>query len=360
MNPPRRSLAILAALALTAAAGEALAQDEGALGSTRSGDTPLPPSEFLREDLYRGRLENVGYGPLRLASQSPFQSLRFAVPASAPSTLPRGRWEVRETTAWSKIWGQSADYLLNFELLTTTHSVQYGVGDDTQVELGVVQGTRFGGNLDGFIRGFHDVFGIAQDGRDSFPRGSYRFELKGKGAAPVAVPEDRTQSSVEYLYFSVHQTLTGGSDLVPAVSMSLSVKGDLQGSEDLSGSGIEVAASLSLAKRWGDFYAYLTVGMAQFGDETFHGIDLRPTGLTVLAALEWNVLDGVSLVLQQLRSQGALKNYGTLSEASTEISFGLKVEAGPGVLIEMGLIENIIVFDNSPDFGLHFGLNIRL
>lgn len=340
----------------------ALAQDGAGVASYRGEDgTPIPRADLERVDSVRGRLDNVGYGPLRLSSQSPFQALHLAAPSGAPSTLPRGRWEIRETTAWSKIWGQAADYLLNFELLSTSHAVTYGVTDDLQVELGVVQSTRFGGNLDGFVRGFHDAFGIPQDGRDEFPKGAYRFELKGKNGAPVVVHEDRTNTSTEHLYFSVQQTLTGGSEWLPAVSVSVSVKGDLQESDDVAGAGLEAAASVSLAKRLSDdVFAYLTVGYAHFGDQSFHGLGMRSSGLSVLAALEWSVMENVSLVLQQLRSQGVLKNYGLLSQASTEISVGIKVEAGPGVVFEMGLIENIIVFDNSPDFGLHFGLSVRL
>ncbi|MBV8879433.1 MAG: DUF3187 family protein, partial [Planctomycetaceae bacterium] len=154
--------------------------------------------------------------------------------------------------------------------------------------------------------------------------------------------------------------LTAGSDLLPAVSVSASVKGDLRRCQDLSGSGIEAAAAVSLAKRLGDFHAYLSVGMSRYGDENFHGLETRSSGWSVLAALEWRVLEDVSLLLQQLRSQGVLKTFGAMSEPSTEISLGVKIEMSRGVVFEAGLIENIIVFDNSPDFGLHFGLSIRL
>jgi hypothetical protein len=320
---------------------------------------PLPPVEVARTPLFRGRLENVGYGPLQLASQSPMQSFRLGIPGSMPSSLAQGGWEVRETTAWSKIWGQTDQYLLDYESVSTTHALAYGVTDDLQVELGVVEVARFGGSLDGFVRGFHKTFGIAQDGRDQFPIGAYHFEVRGRNGAAVAVPEDRTNSSTEYLYFSVHRTLTAGSDFFPALSVSLSVKGDLRESRDVSGSGIEGAGSISLAKKLGDFYAYVSIGMGEFGSEEFHGLGMRPRGMSVLAAVEWTVTDNASIVFQQLRSEGALRGYGHLSAASTEISLGIKVEAAAGVVFELGVIENIIVFDNSPDFGLHFGLTLR-
>ena len=38
---------------------------------------------------------------------------------------------------------------------------------------------------------------------------------------------------------------------------------------------------------------------------------------------------------------------------------GWKWEFSPGTVFEVGLIENLIEFDNSPDFGLHFGLRHR-
>src|SRR5262245_32361967 len=112
-------------------------------------------------------MSNVGYGPLRLASQSPLHLLRAELPVEAPSTLAEGRWELRESLTWSRMWAQAENYLLSFETLGQSTSFAYGLTERIQVELGAVATTRFAGDLDGFVKNFHDTFRLEQGGRDT-------------------------------------------------------------------------------------------------------------------------------------------------------------------------------------------------
>jgi hypothetical protein len=300
---------------------------------------------------------NVAYGPLRLSTQSPFQSMRLTPGMDAPSNLPRGRWETRETNTWSKMWGMSDRYLLDFEVFRQTQSIVYGVTNDLQAELGVGESSKFGGRLDGFVRGFHDMFGIQQSGRDLYARGEYHFQLRPKRGAPIDIEEDRGgDPSQDFLFAALHQTLTRGNDFLPAVSVSFTFQSRLESSPDVSGNALETAFAVTFAKRFGEFYGYVSIGASWLGDQEFHGVDLRSTGFSALAAVEWNLAADLSLVVQHLYSRGALAGYGALSEPSYEISLGMKFEAARGMVVELAVIENLIVYDNSPDFGVHFGL----
>lgn len=61
----------------------------------------------------------------------------------------------------------------------------------------------------------------------------------------------------------------------------------------------------------------------------------------------------MSLILQYLGTEGQAVDFGPFSETSNEIVVGWKWEAAPGGVLEVGLIENVVTFDNSPDFGVH-------
>ena len=50
---------------------------------------------------------------------------------------------------------------------------------------------------------------------------------------------------------------------------------------------------------------------------------------------------------------------GSFSTNSHEITLGWKWEFVNNVVLEFGLIENLINFENSPDFGIHAGLTWR-
>ena len=79
----------------------------------------------------------------------------------------------------------------------------------------------------------------------------------------------------------------------------------------------------------------------------------------MLAAVEWRFAPDMSIVLQYLGSQSAFQGPGAFSNVSNELTLGWKGEIQQGTILEIGLIENFILFDNSPDFGFHAGLTWR-
>lgn len=299
-------------------------------------------------------MSNVGYGPLRLASQSPMNLLRLEPAVGAPSSLAPGTWELKESLTWSRMWAQAENYLLSFETLGQSTSFAYGVNDRLQVELGAVATTRFAGDLEGFVKNFHDTFGLEQGGRDTVREGDFEFQI-----GDVELQEGPRHESSDRVFASLHYTLTEGSDVLPAVAATITVATGIGDSPDLRGDTATLSGQLSVAKRWGDFYGYLGFGLAWFGRDSFYGLPLKPFGASVLTGVEWRFTRGASLVFQHLWTPGALEGFEELSRPAYELGLGLKVEICAGSVIELGLTENILVFDSSPDFGLHAGMSLR-
>jgi phenylpropionate dioxygenase-like ring-hydroxylating dioxygenase large terminal subunit len=161
------------------------------------------------------------------------------------------------------------------------------------------------------------------------------------------------------LQFTVQHKVTCGSHRWPAFSYSVTGRWNVE-SDDLEGDQFDLAASVAVARRFGDrWYSYLTLGYAYFGDDTFHGLELRSDQVTVLAAVEWRFASRMSLILQYLGSQGAAEDLGPFSETANEVTLGWKAELRPAGVLELGLIENVATFDNSPDFGVHVGFTQR-
>ena len=111
--------------------------DKPAVGplSVIPGDTRTPLT--WSPEGYRGLaicFSNVGYGPLHLPTQSPFQSLRFGFQPRTPSTLAKGHVEVRLTETWANLWAfEKSDFLIDYEMLRSSFSVAYGISDVLQV-----------------------------------------------------------------------------------------------------------------------------------------------------------------------------------------------------------------------------------
>ena len=67
----------------------------------------------------------------------------------------------------------------------------------------------------------------------------------------------------------------------------------------------------------------------------------------------------MSLLIQYLVSEGVAEDLGEISKPSHEVTLGWKGEVRKGTVVEVGLIENVITYDNSPDFGVHAGFTQR-
>ena len=342
----RRARAVagtLAALALaTASAGAA--------------EESTVPSDFVND----GNLQ-VGLGPLRIPSQSPGQSLRLGILPRTPSNLPVGTWQGFTSATWVNVWANTEDVHLDYESATVSAALAYGLADGWQVEGEVTMRTTFGGYMDGFIEGFHRTFGIGQDGRTAAPRGETAIDIAPSSSQP-GLHEDNKDLQRDRAYFArgyVEHTLLHGDDLLPVVALALTAQAPVGHNRLVNGGAVDVGANLAIAKRFGTLVCYTSVAYTRFGADTLSGITLHRSNWSGMAALEYNHNNNASLVVQYLLSQGVAPDYHDLSKASHEVAIGVKFTTGEATEVELGVIENLFVFDNSPDFGVHLGVAHR-
>ena len=345
MNRPRgRARATVAALlALLAAALPASARQ------------PDDESGWLQKP-------NVGYGPFRQTSLSPFSSLRMPLSPFFPTSFPAGAFELHVQSEWGKDLTATNYWEIDYEVVASDVSFSWGLSDHFRVELEIVSGERTGGGLDALIIGFHDTFGLALGPRTRFPRNDYRFNVTPPGGGPpVRVDREDPQPFVESALLSFQHAVTFGNNLLPAISYAVAFRAKLGGGGDLEeATPVDLAASLSASKDLSSgFRLYAGAIAAWYGRDNFFGIRLRTWQWSGTTALEWNCLPGFSLVAQYLVTAGAVDGLRDFSRPSNEVAGGFKWELGPGILFEAALIENILNFKNSPDLGFHAGLTIR-
>jgi len=324
---------------------------------------------------FRGKsicFSHVGYGPLSVRSQSAFQSLRLGILPRTPSTLGRGQQQVRVGATWANTWnvdggsfdpenGELGPYMLDYESLDANISYAYGLSDTFQIEAEYEQRWRFGGGMDGFIESFHDLFGLSQGGRDEWPRNQTNIFIDPQnGDPPVSLAGGEVSGTFSRnLLVTLQQNVTCGTAKWPALSWAATGRYSVGNPGDLEGSNFDVALSAAVSRRFGKFYVYLTLGYAWYGSDTAFGLELETTQATVLAAGEWRFKPRMSFVLQYLGSQGAAKDLGVFSDTSNEIVLGWKWEVRDAGVLEIGLLENVVSFDNSPDFGVHVAFTQR-
>jgi hypothetical protein len=322
---------------------------------------------------FRGKsicYSNVGYGPLSLRSQSPFQSLRLGILPRTPSTLARGENQLQIGTTWANVWaneelqfdpenGMLGSFLLDYESMDANISYAHGLSDIFQIELEYEQRWRFGGVMDGLIEGFHDLFGLGQSGRDLWPRNRFFiFVESDDGSPPLVIGESGRGSFSRAVLATLQHNVTCGTARIPALSWSATARYAI-GDEALEGSARDLALSVAASRRFGEFYVYLTLGYAWYGTDAIYDIPLEDTQFTILAAGEWRFKPRMSMILQFMTTEGVATDFDPFSKTSNEVVFGWKWELRQAGVLEIGLLENIVSFNNSPDFGFHAAFTQR-
>ena len=344
------------------------------LESVRQPDTITDTEALALEDQHPTRLawnprgyraralcfSQIGYGPLSLPSQAPAQVLRLGLQPRTPSTLAQGQWEVVWTESFANIFNfREDDFRLDYLTLNSTLALGYGISDTVEVDVALGNLWRTDSYLDSVTDAFHDLFGIGDSGRDQFPSNDNIIDLEPQDG--LEIEDTSSGSEATHVTLTMQHNVTCGTTVWPALAYAVSTRWDAGGDAELEGdSDFSAGVSASAARRLGDrFYAYLGGAYNWYGPDESRGLELEDEQWGGLAALEWSYRAKRSLILQYLINEGAAVDRAPFDEITHEVHFGWKGEVRPGTVLEIGVIENIINADNSPDFGLHFGLRFR-
>lgn len=304
----------------------------------------------------------LGLGPLRLSSQSPGQSLRLGLIPHTPADLTAGEWKVYAGSSWVNVWADEADYKLDYEALTSELLVSYGFTRDWAVEVGVLNRVTFGGRMDAMIQGFHEAFGIGQSGRTNVPLNQSEIRIDPTASQPGLLlgDEELQNNHLTFVRGALLWTMTDGREAWPATAMSLTLQAPIGDRSGYGGGLVDASLDLSLAKPLGDWVGYASVAYTRFGADEVYGLNLHRSNWSALGALEYRITSDWSVVLQYLLSQGVAPDLYVFSKASHELALGTQVRVGDHTTMQLGLIENLFIFENSPDFGVHLALEMRL
>jgi hypothetical protein len=312
---------------------------------------------------------HIGYGPFSLRGQSAFQALRLGILPRFPSNLALGEHQLEIGATWSNIWvideewfdpqnGSYGDYFLDHETLDAHVAYAYGVSETMQFEVAYEQRWRFGGGLDGLVENFHDLIGINQNGRDLVPRNGYEIYLDPlDGNSPVRLEDSSKGSFARNVLVAFNHEISRGTGPWPAISYAVTARHS--DADPDGGSGWAAALSAGASRRFGRFYLYIAAGYEWYSDDTFLGIELPGSQLTILAATEWRFRPRMSLVFEWLRMQAEETSTDFFPEISNQIVFGWKREFRQSGVIEIGMLQNGVPFDGSPDFGWHAAFTQR-
>ncbi len=299
----------------------------------------------------------VGLGPLRLRAQSPLAILRLSPTPETPTTLVQGQWQLDLLTSWNNYFDYDAErYTIDAEMLRFTLGAAYGVTPRLELRTSIPLSYRGGGILDRLVENVEGLLHVPNHDRKRFPRDRYLVLIKGPGGRTFELSGRDAGWGLEDVTASARYQLARGTATTPAIAASLTLKFPTGRPSSLfSSGGYDVAAGLSAGQRIGRFNAYGSVVAMHYATTQLAGIRLTPNQLSYFAGLEYRRSPRMSWLLQTLVTSPGAENFGDFSKNTYEITLGFKRILNPRLLLEASVLENLLIFDNSPDVGFHVG-----
>jgi hypothetical protein len=289
--------------------------------------------------------------PLAIRNQNPL--LRGAYLPQPAQSLPANGWQLATAFHWSNTVnaGRDADefLLVDAESFTLDVALLYRAGD-WRFRAALPATWRGAGTLDGFIDGWHDVFGLPDGNRPQVPRDSYSIVYERTGFAPISV---ESGSSLGDLQLEAGRTLLADErgELVGWVGVELPTGSRAR----LTSNGaVDVAAWLAGYRRFGErFTLTAQAGAVYLGGEA--ALPLQDAaGFGTLAA-GWRLTPSFEALLQ-LDAHTALAARTDLDflKPAALLTLGGRLRFASGAALEAGVTEDIAV-DRSPDVVFYVG-----
>ena len=300
----------------------------------------------------------VGLGPLQLRAQSPLAILRLSPTPETPVTLRAGQWQLGLLTSWNNYFDYDPQYYtIDAETLRFTMTAAYGLTPRLEAHAALPLSYRGGGILDRFIENFEGLLHVANQQRKLAPRNRYLVLIKGPGGRTFELSGHDAGWGIEDATAGLRYQLAPGTETTPAVVASFTLKFPTGRQASLfSSGGYDVAAGLSAGQRLGRFNLYGALTAIHYAATDMVGVRLKPNQVSLFTGLEYRLSPRTSWLLQTLVTSAGAEHFGDFSKNTYEITFGFKRVLSTNVLLEASLLENLFIFDNSPDVGFHVGL----
>ncbi|CAH7005167.1 conserved exported hypothetical protein [Vibrio chagasii] len=296
--------------------------------------------------------------PMFVYAQSPIHSNVLSTQLRSAEPNRTGTIEFKSSYTQASIWAHTQAYSLDYYQNQSNIAVQWQASPIWKTELDYRVVTAKDSGLDSFVMGFHDLFGVGQNGRDEVAKDQFTMDFHNAG---------------------VHVSDFEGDDLTNAITfynelllysrgpMSLSAGGSLFYNNVRSGqfarTSFEQGVQLNYSYITPRHSFFSTIGLVHRNSDGHLVSDERLALENVSASwavgyeYRWNQRH--SFVLESLNYQGWATNDPDFSELSNEVVVGYRYRLYR-LALEALMIENIRNMDNSTDIGFTLGVRFSI
>ena len=286
--------------------------------------------------------------PMWISSQSPMQSLHLGLMPAVPQWLAPGEFSVERAETWTNVWiDQRPALLIDYEAIDSRVAINGGLPWSSQFRVELEDRIGTGGRLDGLIENFHRVIHNV-DQRDTVRRGSVNIEVRDRKTGDLVI----SRHSLGHFSRAATATL---SRRFGNFAGSVSMRVPRNGGEAVDRGGVDTGVSLAWSRMIDGRSVHAGGGVSRLANAYIGPMRVGHVEKTAFVAAVQPVTARTSLIAQYLFN-AAIAETGPLANGSHEVSIGTRFHATARTAFDAGIVENIINFNNGPDFGFHFGL----
>ena len=256
---------------------------------------------------------------------------------------------------WANIWNYRPDeYLIDGEWIRSNIRLTYAQTDALSYGIAVPIVGRTGGFADPLIEDFHKAFRLGNANRQDFPQNRSLVSIRTDGVDHTIV-EGESWGIGDVSGF-VSSRLTEGTRVLPAITVQAQVSLPSGDKDELRGTGAASAAlGAVVSKRLGDspFLMFGGVGSEYCPADEIAGVEVHKDDWSGLGGITYEYSPTLSVIAQYLVSSAVAKEAFAFSKPCHEVSVGLKWRVTAQGILEFAVVENVAIFENSADIGVH-------
>jgi len=319
---------------------------------------------------------SYGLGPLNLPPVGLSNVFRDTPCFIGPDDHVKGRVQFTFMTRVANIWAhhlipgvhlstidndpdypfQYGSFLLDMEVYHMSLRTSILTSPRTRMELIIPFEYQAGGITDRLIEDFHSTFNITQHRRKQWPRSRCYFMF----VTPYGKRLTYDSGDIGGLYIGniglggSWKVMDSSPELLFRFLMNLPTSNEPYPFDE----GLSVTAQLTMSWRYSDLFFYHGLGYTRYNSDK-RGIDVKSGRFSIMSAIEYSITDNFSVVLNGTAATPAAEHYPELEDYIVEVSLGFKKRIKKSI-IEFDLIENMLYYDDSPDFGMQVSIKSPL
>ncbi|MFV0574923.1 MAG: DUF3187 family protein [Vibrio sp.] len=307
--------------------------------------SPEPNAAFVQD-----------FGPLNVLTQAPIQALGLSLKTRDAFGWKKGSMEIYGQATAASVWVDSDDYTGDFYQNDINAGMIYAPADNWKIDFSYLYRFAANNKLDPVVNGFHDAFGLSDNGRDDVSDDRFYIENKRNGRTASDFKGDTINSA-----FTLYVDRTVFESKRQALSLGGALYYNNVSSGTFENSYFEQALQMNYSFYLADAHRFYTsFNIVRHDTDGIVGLNLREYTSNGSVSYQYLINSRHSLLAEFRVQQGSVHDSDSeLNKVAYEPILGYRYNLGFGA-IEVSMTENIINSDNSADFAMSLGYRHRL